>query len=134
MIRSGLLVAGQIEHPAVFAKRLVGSPAGHVFWDSFGACVLMMTFTSTPATSLRLLALISFVVGQLLAVVALPGSLLLLKLFDGAPGSSCVEVSLSKKSSCIGRFLRVHNNRFNVLHLSVAIPSYLNHLCFIFSC
>jgi hypothetical protein len=56
-------------------KKFVRSSAGHAFCDGFSARAVLMSFAGTPAAFLRFLSLVSFMVRNPLAFIAMAGFL-----------------------------------------------------------
>src|SRR4051794_19572940 len=91
--RSVLLMTGWVEFLAVLAERFVRTSARDAFHDGFRALAVAVALFGAPSTDPGLGALVSLVVGDLLAVVALLRAFPALKDLGVSRLSSCGEKS-----------------------------------------
>ena len=104
-------MTGWVEFLAVLAERFVRTSARDAFHDGFRALAVAVALFGAPSTDPGLGALVSLVVGDLLAVVALLRAFPALEDLGVSRLSSCGEKSILKEPLCVRPFAEVHYHR-----------------------
>ena len=101
---------GWIKLPAISAKRLVGASARDAFRDRFHASAVVMAFFGTSAANLWSVALIGFVIRDLLAIIALFWAVPAFKRLGGPGFSSGKEEPFVDEPPCFRASFEVNNH------------------------
>jgi hypothetical protein len=110
------------------------TPTRDAFQDRFCASAMVMTFSRALAANLRSVALVGFMVRDLLAIVALFWSVTTLEHFCGAGFSSSHKKPFADESPGFGTFLKVYDHRaVRFGDVSLAEPCYFHDVGIVLS-